>query len=112
MSTTPERTVVVEIKVKILRKFPTDWDVDLIEFHLNESSHCIGNEIEEIYESDNAIESSCDTCHRTEAKYLREATPEDLEYLKFREQAPTRVVEIQPDSTSAALTVAEIRMLD
>jgi hypothetical protein len=104
---TPERTVVVELKIRILRSYPVDWSVDSIEFHLNESSHCIGNEIREIAESDSAIENSCDTCHRTETKYLREATPEDLENLKFRDQPATRVIEIQPDPNRAQLTAAD-----
>lgn len=77
-------TVVIELTVRMLREYPDDWDARMIDFHLNDSSHCLGNEIRELAESDKAEEGSCDTCNRAEAHFLRAATAEDVENFRRR----------------------------
>lgn len=65
----------------MLREYPEDWDSHMIEFHLNDSSHCLSTEVAELYRSDEAKPNSCNTCHRTKVKYLREANEDDKEHL-------------------------------
>lgn len=41
-----EKERIIRITIDIPMKFPTDWDDNLIEFHLNESSWCFDNLID------------------------------------------------------------------
>lgn len=94
---TPNKTVVIELTIRMLRDYPADWSEGMINFHLNESSHCLGTEIVDLAASDQAEDGSCDSCHRAEARYLRDATGQDIENLKLRQPPATRVIEIAPE---------------
>lgn len=88
MADSPRKTVVIELRIKMLAEFPADdpyWDAKAIEFFYNESSHCIGNEIAALKESDDIAgeESMCDSCDRTEVHFIRDAEPSDLERYKL-----------------------------
>tara|TARA_R110000868_G_scaffold411621_1_gene706453 strand:+ start:360 stop:650 length:291 start_codon:yes stop_codon:yes gene_type:complete len=78
-----KKDVVIELRIKMLREVPTDWDQRMIGFFFNESSHCIANEIDELKQwNDDASEySCCDSCGRTEVVFLRDASAADLENL-------------------------------
>jgi len=59
---------------------PEDWDRDMVEFWLNDSSHCLANEVrhDEIEEIDND-DSSCGLCLRegTRGEVVDMTPPED-----------------------------------
>lgn len=71
------RTVAVELKTWLVVEVPAAWDEEQIRFHLNDSSHCAGNEIGQLAEEENRVEGECCSCFRTEMKFLREATADD-----------------------------------
>lgn len=69
------RTVVCEFKVTLVRRVPEDWEPSMIEFHMNDSSWCASNLINEMKSLDG---DGC-LCGNIEGSFLREATPEDEE---------------------------------
>lgn len=64
------KIVIVDITVRMPVAVPKSYDADAVDFWLNESSHCIGNELKQLAESEfRANERSCcDTCNRTTAE--------------------------------------------
>ena len=74
------RTVVVRISFDLCMAVPEDWDTHMVEFHMNESSSCADNRLEDILEQAERVGCSCGFA---EGKYLREATAEDEENFKF-----------------------------
>lgn len=40
----------VRITINLPMDFPEEWDNEMIEFHLNESSYCCNNIIDELHE--------------------------------------------------------------
>lgn len=73
------RTVVVEVTLRVVRKVPESWTPDEIEFHLNESSWCANNildDIEAMTKDREDGESRC-LCPHFQARYVSEATQED-----------------------------------
>jgi len=75
-----ERTIVVELRIKMVRKVPEDWDKEMIEFHMNESSSCKDNILSEI--NDMAERCGC-LCSYAEGIFLGEAGPGDEEYCQL-----------------------------
>lgn len=75
------RTVVVAITYELCMAVPEDWDTHMVEFHMNESSSCADNRLDDILKQ--AERMGC-TCGSAEGKYLREATEEDEERFQFR----------------------------
>jgi hypothetical protein len=73
------RSVVVKVTFEYVRLVPEDWDAHMIEFHLNESSSCADNIIEEI--SELAERRGC-ACGLQDAAYVRDASDEDEENCK------------------------------
>lgn len=73
------RTVMVRVSFDLIREVPEDWEASMVEFHMNESSSCADNLIEEI--STQAERLGC-ACGVTEGVFLREATEEDEETFK------------------------------
>ena len=71
-----ERSVIIEVKFNLLVFKPEDWDIDMIEFHYNESSHCKSNFIEELQQLEDRV--NC-LCPFGEVTFIREATEEDEE---------------------------------
>ena len=79
------RTVVLELKIRIVVEVPRNWDRHDIEFLYNESSHCIGNELKKIAKAVKDVPVSDDPdetvfvspngcgCGCTEVIYLSEA---------------------------------------
>ena len=43
-----QKKVTVRVTIDLPMEFPVEWDNELIEFHLNDSSWCADNIIEEI----------------------------------------------------------------
>jgi hypothetical protein len=89
--------VLIEVTVRMVVSVPSDWNEhphgleeqglrDHVEFWLNDSSHCAGNEIIAIAQ---AIEAAGDDpscgCSRTKSKFVRVATPEDCEMYDYKE---------------------------
>ena len=70
------KTIVVEVTMRLVRRVPEDWDANMIEFHMNDSSWCASNFIGEIQSVNTKERCLCD---RTEGKFVREATKEDEE---------------------------------
>lgn len=67
------RTIVVDFTIRMIREVPEDWNEELIEFSINESSWCASNLIEEF---EKVTEQEC-LCSRTSGEFIREATEED-----------------------------------
>lgn len=78
---TRTRTVVVEVTFRYVKTVPEDWDGDMIEFHMNESSSCADSLASEVSALANA-DGRC-LCGQTVGKFIREATPEDEEALGY-----------------------------
>ena len=76
-----KRTVVLRMSVEMIVTVPQHWDEERINFHFGESSHCLGNEIQQLYNEDRAVKGQCSTCHRAECNFVREATKDDHERL-------------------------------
>lgn len=75
------RTVVVKITYELCIDVPEDWDTHHIEFHLNESSSCGDNRLDDLVKQAERVGCSC---HFGEGQYVREATVEDEErFQKF-----------------------------
>jgi hypothetical protein len=79
-----ERTVVVELRMELVITKPEDWDADMIEYHLNDSSSCQTNIISQLAELVERLKDAgkC-PCGLIEAIYLREATKEDEQQQKL-----------------------------
>jgi hypothetical protein len=71
----PTRTVVVETTFTWVKEVPMYWDIDSIEFQMNDSSSCASNLLDDIVKQ---VGDDC-PCHRTNSKYIREATEQDHE---------------------------------
>ena len=79
--------VVVEIRIKTVIYVPDNWPsvwggnatlADCVEFHLNESSHCAGNELRDL--ATRLVERGDECpCNQMQASFVRVATPEDVE---------------------------------
>jgi hypothetical protein len=83
----PQRTVVVELVTRMVITMPRSFDEAAINFSMNGSSACSSRYIEQLYEEANREEGVCAICHRTEMKYLREATAQDHQDLHFKAKA-------------------------
>lgn len=53
---------IIELTIKLPMDFPEDWDDDMIEFHLNESSWCMDNIIDELQKYSEANGCICNIC--------------------------------------------------
>ncbi len=73
-----KKQIVIKLEIDMITSVPSDWDEEMINFFYNDGSHCTGNEIEQLYREDNAVESSCFTCHRSIVQYLRDASQQDI----------------------------------
>lgn len=72
--------MVVDIKIRMVRKVPEDWDQSSIEFHMNDSSWCFDNIIDEI----NDLSERCGClCSYAEGYYVGEAGLGDEHYCKM-----------------------------
>lgn len=85
-----KKNVVIELRVKMIVKVPTEWTGDDIDFWLNESSHCLNNEVDQLYMECNDpyfVENSwCNICARAEGEYIRNASEEDMKQLDLQTQ--------------------------
>jgi len=75
------RTVMVRVSFDIIRTVPEDWEASMVEFHMNESSSCKDNLLDEIEKQ--AERLGC-ACGFGEGVFLREATEEDEEDYKLK----------------------------
>lgn len=74
------KVVIVEVTVTFPRVMPQDWDAEINEFHMNESSSCQNNLID--FDLDRYREACGDgfcLCGLIQGRHLRDATPQDLE---------------------------------
>lgn len=72
------KRVVVRLTVELVIERPASWTEHDVDFHMNESSSCMSNFIGDLERAYQRDEGPC-MCHYAEAKYLRDATQEDLE---------------------------------
>jgi hypothetical protein len=72
------RTVVVRYVIETLRPVPEAWEPHSIDFHMNDSSWCASNLLEELREIYPDGPGVC-LCGDLLGEYLREATTEDEE---------------------------------
>jgi hypothetical protein len=82
MSETKKRYVVVTLSIPVVLSYPDDsyWNKEGIEFHLNEGSNCVDNQIRDfIQQFEHRNDKDC-YCFdpETKATYVREATDEDI----------------------------------
>jgi hypothetical protein len=75
-----QKTIVTKIEIEILQHVPEFWNDDDINFHLNESSWCADNIIDELLEQSERI--GC-LCGQFKGSFLRDATKEDEENFSF-----------------------------
>lgn len=66
---TGRQTKTIQWTINLPMDFPSDWDDDMIEFHLNESNWCCSNLISELEKYDEKNGCICGIC---EAKSSRE----------------------------------------
>ena len=59
---------IIELTIKLPMDFPADWDDDMVEFHLNESSWCMDNIIDELKKYSETHGCICGIC---EGKVLK-----------------------------------------
>jgi len=52
----------IKWEIKIPMDFPSDWDNEMIEFHLNDSSWCCSNLIDILTEYDKKYGCICSIC--------------------------------------------------
>jgi hypothetical protein len=71
-----ERTVVVDVTVRLVITQPEHWTAKQIEWHMNEGSWCADNILEEMEAQ--AVRMGC-LCNTTTTKFVREASSEDEE---------------------------------
>lgn len=74
-----KRNIIIEITTTHMIDIPEDYTEDDIDFYLNDSSHCLETEFIKMMDHP---ENTCDTCWRAEARYIREATKQDLKDYK------------------------------
>ncbi len=79
----PRRTVVVEFKTQMVITMPAVWDTEMINFSMNGSSACMSRYVDQLYEETNQEENICHICHRSEMSFIREATEQDHETLRY-----------------------------
>ena len=80
----PQRSVVLEMKIKYVASVPAYWTEGDILFHRNESSTCSNNDIQLIARQAEADGPNiCNSCSRTEVSFVREATELDMEEMGF-----------------------------
>lgn len=56
------QTKTIQWTINLPMDFPSDWDDDMIEFHLNESSWCCSNLISELEKYDEKNGCICGIC--------------------------------------------------
>lgn len=78
-----KRTVVMQMTIQYVVDIPVDWDEQMINFHRNESSFCLGNDIEQLAKENKAEEHICSICSRASSIFLREATKQDHKNLRW-----------------------------
>ena len=86
------RGVVVKLEITAIQGYPKDWDEDLINFQLNEGSHCLSSEIDQlansaaevydeqgygVHDDEGGLRNTLCGCCWVEAEYVRDATDED-----------------------------------
>ena len=76
----PQRTVVLEITIRYVASVPRVWDQSAIEFHRNDSSFCLSNDLMQICREDDC------TCGRSKVAFIREATEQDHEDLFWKQE--------------------------
>lgn len=80
----PQRTVVLAMTIEYVVSIPAYWDVSQVEFHRNDSSWCSANDLRLIADqADAAGENMCNTCSRTQFRFIREATETDMEEMGY-----------------------------
>lgn len=73
------RTVMVRVSFNLIREVPEDWEQSMVEFHMNESSSCKDNLLDEIQAQSERIGCACGF---GEGEFVREATTDDEEAFK------------------------------
>lgn len=75
------RKVVIEFCVKMVVNVADDADEEFVNFHYNKSSYCACNVVQQLAHEMKRYENKDDACfcHRSHAKYLRDATSDDIE---------------------------------
>ena len=77
------KKVLVNVIIKHIIEVPENWNDYDIDFYMNESSHCLSNEITDIHIQHERLLHErpgygC-FCYRTTGEYIRDATDEDIE---------------------------------
>lgn len=74
------KVVMVRVEMTIPRVVPAHWTQHDIEFHMNDSSWCASNIINDLQRMDEADEDNCRClCSDFRGEFLREATADDLD---------------------------------
>lgn len=87
-----QRTVIVELTIRVAALLPEWWDADAIEFKYNESSSCKSGILEDILAMQNRMRPAGNClCGAGEVTFVREATAEDEEcYQTFAARRPAK----------------------
>lgn len=79
----PQRTVVLDLRVRYVASVPRGWTQDEILFHRNDGSFCLNNDLDRIGEETAADGAAC-LCSRAEVAFVREATAEDHRFFGWQ----------------------------
>ena len=79
--TGPRKKVLIKITVEHIIDVPQEWDKDMINFHLSDSSHCASNDLLDAAE-DRFRDDGTSSWLDLDAVYVRDATEEDLMLLE------------------------------
>jgi hypothetical protein len=69
-----ERSVIIDVTIRMVRLMPESWTAEDIEFQLNDASWCADNILLEL---DNQAENRGCLCQDFKAKFIKEATAQD-----------------------------------
>ena len=67
---TDRQTKTIQWTINLPMDFPSDWDDDMIEFHLNESNWCCSNVINELEKYDEKNGCICGICEAKVAEKI------------------------------------------
>lgn len=79
--TGPRKKVLIKIMVEHIIDVPCEWDEEMVNFYLNDSSHCVCNDLFDASESHFRNDNTNSWLDVT-GTYVREATEEDLALLE------------------------------
>ena len=83
--TGPRKKVLIKITVEHIIDVPYEWDEEMVNFYLNDSSHCASNDLLDAAE-DRFRDDNTSSWLDLDATYIRDANNDDLMLLEGSRQ--------------------------